>query len=304
VAAAVGATLGLLLAALPWLWMRAQTSAGPARAALRFDAAQPARVQFLALLRDGRRRLDAGDSDGAAAAFRAAEQLVPGRRGVRKLWEEAERRKQDAWQRSGQEKAIESKLEEARLSLTGRHYDEAEAAAQAVLTMSPGNTVADGILTAVKEGRARRRDRASSASAQAAARAVETAAPASRPDAAVRGLAAAPAAPPEVKDATLDLGFFSKQPEGSLLIYVNGRKVLQESFRFYEKAGLFRSRPTTGWVRRSFHLPAGNAEIRLYVTPRGSAAVVRTLAGTFAAGGARRLDVQLDDDGQVTAQLN
>jgi tRNA A-37 threonylcarbamoyl transferase component Bud32 len=304
VAVAVGAILSLLLAALPWLWMRAPTSARPARAALRFDAAQPARAQFLALLRDGRRRLDAGDPDGAAAAFRAAEQLVPGHRGARQLREEAERRQLDARQRSDQEKAIESKLEEGRLSLTGRHYDEAEAAAQAVLAMSPGNTVAEGILTSVKEGRARRRDRATSASAQAAARAVETASPALRPDAAARGLPAAPPAAPEIKDATLELGFFSKQPEGSLLIYVNGRKVLQEPFRFYEKAGLFRSRPTTGWVRRSFHLPAGNAEIRLYVTPRGSAAVVRTLAGPFAGGGTRRLDVQLDDDGQVTAQLN
>jgi hypothetical protein len=303
-AAVVGAVLGLLLAALPWLWMRSQSSTRPAGATSRFDAAQSARVQFLALVRDGRRRLDAGDPDGAAAVFRAAEQLVPGRSGVRRLREEAERRQHDTRQRIDQEKALESKLEEGRLALAGRHYDEAEAAAQAVLALSPGNTVAEGILASVKEGRSRRRDRAASASAQAAAHAVETTPPALRPDAAVRGSQALSPAPPDIKDATLELAFFSKQPEGSLLIYLNGRKVLQEPFRFYEKAGLFRSRPTTGWVRRSFHLPAGNAEIRLYVTPRGSAAVVRTLAGPFPGGAARRLDVQLDDDGQVTAQLN
>jgi len=113
---------------------------------------------------------------------------------------------------------------------------------------------------------------------------------------------AAPSA--EAKEATIELAFFSQLPEGSLMILVNGHKVLQESFRFYEKSGLFRSRPSTGWVRHSFHLAPGNVEIRVYVTPHDSAALVRNLAGNLPGGGSRRLDIQLTDSGQVSAQLN
>ncbi|HEV3455830.1 MAG TPA: hypothetical protein VHG32_04680, partial [Thermoanaerobaculia bacterium] len=65
-----------------------------------------------------------------------------------------------------------------------------------------------------------------------------------------------------------------------------------------------RSHPSTGWVRRTFHLPSGNAEIRVYVTPQGSAAVVRTLSGNVSGGATRRLDVKLTADGDVAAQLN
>jgi hypothetical protein len=87
-------------------------------------------------------------------------------------------------------------------------------------------------------------------------------------------------------------------------VYLNDRLVVQESFRFYEKGGLFRSRPTTGWVRRSIQLPAGSARLRVYVTPQGSAAVVRSLDGNFPGGASRRLDVKLDAAGQVTAELD
>ena len=125
------------------------------------------------------------------------------------------------------------------------------------------------------------------------------------PEAAPRGDQATSAPAPEAKDATLELAFFSRLPEGTLLVYVNGRKVLQEPFRFYEKTGLFRrSRAGTGWVRHSFSVKPGNAEIRLYVTPLGSAAVFRSLQGTFPGGSSRRLDVQLTDGGDVTTQLN
>ena len=88
------------------------------------------------------------------------------------------------------------------------------------------------------------------------------------------------------------------------MVYVNNRKVLQQAFRFYEKGGLFRSHPSTGWVRQSFRVPAGDAVIRLYVTPHGSAAVVRTLNGNFSGGSSRRLDAKLTGEGDVSAQLN
>jgi tRNA A-37 threonylcarbamoyl transferase component Bud32 len=304
-AVAAGLGVGLLLAGGLFVWIRSgQVPAPPAATAGHPEASQATRLQVLSLVRDGRHRLEAGDADGAAAAFRAAEQLMPGRRALRQLREEAELRQGDRRRRIDQERTIEAKLDEGRLALADRRYPEAEAAALAVLAMSPGNTVAEEILASVKEGRTRSKDRAAAAVARQQARTAAVTAPPVRPDAAPHVDQPPPSAAVEAKDATLELAFFSELPEGSLLIYVNGRKVMGDSFRFYEKGGLFRSRPTTGWVRRSFHLPAGSAEIRLYVTPHGSAAVVRTLSGNFTGGASRRLDAKLTEGGDVTAQLN
>jgi serine/threonine protein kinase len=304
-AAAAGLGVGLLLAAGLALWQRSgQAPDRRGSAAARPEASEATRRQVMGLVRDGRHRLETGDADGAAAAFRAAEQLLPGRRGLRRLREDAERQQTDRRQRIDQERTIGAKLDEGRLALADRRYPEAEAAAQAVLAMSPGNTVAGEILASVKEGRARSRDRAALAEARQQAHPVAVAAPPVRPDAAPRGDQAGPSAAAEVKDATLELAFFSQLPEGSLLVYVNDRKVLQQDFRFYEKSSFFRSHPSTGWVRQSFRVPAGDAVIRLYVTPHGSAAVVRTFKGNFPGGASRRLDAKLTGDGDVTAQLN
>jgi len=304
-AVAAGLGVGLLLAGGLLLWKPSGPAAvRPRAAAARPEASQATRLQALALVRDGRRRLEAGDADGAAAAFHAAEQLLPGRHALVQLRQEAERLQGDRRRRIDQERTIEAKLDEGRLALADRRYEEAEAAALTVLAMSPGNTVAEEILASVKEGRLRTRDRTAAAAARQQARTAQLATPPVRPDAAPRADQPATSPAVEAKDATLELAFFSALPEGSLLIYVNGRKVMQESFRFYEKAGLFRSHASTGWVRRSFHLPAGNTEIRVYVTPQGSAAVVRTLSGNFSGGASRRLDVKLADGGDVAAQLN
>jgi tRNA A-37 threonylcarbamoyl transferase component Bud32 len=303
---AAGIGLGLVIAGGLELWTRSWP-AGPAapRVGPAADrSADTTRVKVLELVREGRRRLEAGDPEGAAAAFRAAENLLPGRPGLRKRREEAERLQNDRRQRLDQQRTIAGKLDEGRLALADRRYEEAEAAAQAVLAMSPGNTVAEEILAEVKKGRTRSRDRASSSARQAALAA--TALPAAaRPEAAAsRGEQAAAPPAPEARDSTLELAFFSHLPAGTLMVMVNGHRVLTESFRFYEKSGLFRSRPTTGWVRRSLSVRPGTAEIRIYVTVQGNAAVVKTLSGNLPAGASRRLDVQLADSGEVSLQLN
>jgi hypothetical protein len=301
-AVVIAGVLGLGLAGGLMMWMRAQET--PRLQAAKLAAQDAARHQVLSLMAAGRLRLEAGDADGAIAAFRAADQLAPGHRGLLKLRTDAEHQQNDQRQRLGQELQIEVKLNEGRQALADRHYDEAEAAAQAVLVMSPGNTVAGDILNGVKAARARAHDRAAAALSAQAARPASAPQPAVSPVAAPRLDPAAAAAPAEAKEATLELAFFSQLPEGSLLIYVNGSKVLQESFRFYDKGSLFRSHPSTGWVRRSFHLKPGSVEIRLYVTPHDSAAVVKILNGNLPAGGARRLDVRLTEAGDVTYQLN
>ncbi len=300
-AVVIGGVLALGLAGALMMWTRTQET--PRAQAVKLAAQDAVRGQVLSLLADGRHRLEAGDADGAIAAFRAADQLAPGHRGLLKLRTDAEHQQVDQRQRLGQELQIEVKLNEGRQALADRRYDEAEAAAQAVLAMSPGNTVAGEILTGVNAARTRARDRAAARTALAARPAAAPLPPVS-PVTPARPETVPAAAPAEARDTTLELAFFSQLPEGSLLMYVNGGKVLQESFRFYDKGGLFRSHPSTGWVRRTFHLKPGNVEIRLYVTPHGSAAVVKILNGNLTAGAARRLDVRLTEAGEVTYQMN
>jgi serine/threonine protein kinase len=300
-AVVIGGVLGLGLAGALMMWTRTQET--PRAQAVKLAAQDAVRGQVLSLVADGRHRLEAGDADGAIAAFRAADQLAPGHRGLLKLRTDAEHQQVDQRQRLGQELQIEVKLNEGRQALADRRYDEAEAAAQAVLAMSPGNTVAGEILTGVNAARTRARDRAAARSALATRPAAAPLPPVS-PVTPARPEAVPAAAPAEARDTTLELAFFSQLPEGSLLMYVNGSKVLQESFRFYDKGSLFRSHPSTGWVRRTFHLKPGNVEIRLYVTPHGSAAVVKILNGNLTAGAARRLDVRLTEAGEVTYQMN
>ncbi|HVT59621.1 MAG TPA: serine/threonine-protein kinase [Thermoanaerobaculia bacterium] len=286
--------------------------AGAARAGSAIDQ-ESARQRMLFLLREGRRLQDAGDPDGALAAYRAAEQLDPGHQSLRRLRADAERQQAERRRRVGQEREIEARLTAGRQALAERRYDDAESAAAAVLQVSPGNTVAQDILAAVRDGRARHKERAGSSPAAraAAARAAEAAAAAhpepapGAPGTAGAARADAPqAVSPEVKEATLDLAFFTQLPEGTLMVYINGNKVLQEPFRFYERGNLFRAKPSTGWIRRSLHLPAGSAQLRVYVTAQGRAAEVRSLSGNFPGGASRRLDVQLSAGGDVTATLN
>jgi tRNA A-37 threonylcarbamoyl transferase component Bud32 len=302
VAILAGLVLGGGVAAAA-LWA-ARPPREPAAVGARWASEQEQRLRLASLVRDGRARLDSGDAAGAAASFRAAEQLAPGSRALRARLAEAEGQESAQRQRIGQERQIETKLDEGRQALKDRRYDEAEAAAQAVLAVSPGNTVAGAILDEARTGRARRRDQQLPVPVRPAATAAPVVAPPLvRPD--TRAQPAAPAPAPEAKDVAIDLNFDSQMPRGSLIIYANGRPVWREQFRFYEKESFFRSRPTPGTLHHDLHLAPGPVEIRVYVTPEGSAAVVKNLPPVTLAGGAtRRLDVRLSADGQVTAQLN
>jgi serine/threonine protein kinase len=263
--------------------------------------------QLVALLQEGRRLLDSGDPRSAAAVYREAQQLAPDRASIKQRLEAAEKLAADRDKQAGEEKTIADRLDDAHKALADRHWDDAEKAGQDVLQLSPGNTAAQDVLASVATARQRMKDR-SGASAQ-------TKVAGARPDTSVSlsatalqsapQKAAADSAPSEAaKDATLQLAFFSQLPEGSLMVYLNGKRILLESFRFYEKGGLFRPKPSTGWVRKSFTVAAGTAELRVYVTAQGRAAEVRNLNGNFLGGATRKLDVQLNDGGQVSASLN
>lgn len=271
-------------------------------------AADLKRFQLLALLRHAGQLLEAGDPQGAVAAYRAAQTVTPDRPGLRRRLREAEQRQRELSNRIDQEKQIGSKIEEAKQALVEKRYDDALAAAETVLQSSPGNTVAEGIQASVRKARARAKERAAPATARQAARAAEQGG-APRPDQA-RGTDPQAAAVPgagraaEAKDATLEVTFFSDLSAGTLIIYANDSQLMRQSFHFQKRGVLFLSKPDKGGLGRKLPIHPGNVILKVYVTPNGRAAQVKVVSGEFPAGGTRRLDIKLSEAGEVTARLD
>jgi serine/threonine protein kinase len=266
------------------------------------------RFQLLALLRQASQLLEAGDPQGAVAAYRAAQTVTPDRPGLRRRLGEAEQRQRELSNRIDQEKQIGSKIEEAKQALDERRYDDALAAAETVLQASPGNTVAEEVQASVRKARARAKERAAPATARQAAGAAEQGG-APRPDQArgtdpqaAAALGAGRAA--EAKDATLEVTFFSDLSAGTLIIYANDSQLMRQSFRFQKRGVLFLSKPDKGGLGRKLPIHPGNVTLKVYVTPNGRAAQVKVVAGEFPAGGTRRLDIKLSEAGEVTARLD
>ena len=103
-------------------------------------------------------------------------------------------------------------------------------------------------------------------------------------------------------DARLALSFSSQVPQGVVMIYRGSQRLLREEFRFREGSGL-RARGTAGGFERSLTIPAGDADLRVYVTPTGRPAVVKTISGNFPGGSARHLTIDVAQGGGVSLRL-
>jgi serine/threonine protein kinase len=204
-----------------------------------------------------------------------------------------------AAEQAARQKEIADRLENARQALDGKRYDEAVAAASAVLTLAPGNPDAQGILTAVDKAQERQRARLAASASPS---------PRPKPTAAAPPVAAPMSPPPTVvapvpTDATLAVDFFSNLPEGVLVVYVNKDQRMREPFKFRKKTGFLKSSPEKGRVQQTLTVPLGTADIRVYVTYENKRTEVKELSGNFPGGAVRTLHVTLNEDGSLGARL-
>jgi serine/threonine protein kinase len=253
-----------------------------------------------ALVQDAQRQLGRGDYAGAVGTLRKAEALAPENTVIRDMRQGSERSVELLAKARTQAETLEAQLELGRQALAAKRFTEAATAAMAALQLSPGQTEATELL-------------AKAQAAQAAARKRQQ-----KPAPATAGIPATVATLPapgpaepvpidtsgESKEATLVVSLFSQFPRGSMMVYVNGRRVLQEQLRFVERGGLFRSKTAPGELSRSLTVQPGTSEVRLYVTPEGKKAQVRTFTGNFPGGSSRTLEIRLSEAGDVTANLN
>ncbi|HEV7518823.1 MAG TPA: serine/threonine-protein kinase [Thermoanaerobaculia bacterium] len=199
------------------------------------------------------------------------------------------------------QKEIDDRLGQAREALTGKRYDEAVAAASAVLALDPGNPDARGIVAAVDKAEQRRNDRAAQARAAVPPRPkpADKLPPVSLPKTTPMLTVVAPVP----TEATLSVNLYSNLPDGVLVVYVNNSQVMLEPFSFWKKINWLRSEPKKGTVRKDIPVPVGTADIRIYVTYSGKRTEVKNLSGNFPGGAVRALNATLNEDGSLTARL-
>ena len=108
--------------------------------------------------------------------------------------------------------------------------------------------------------------------------------------------------PPDWSDLRIDL--FSQVPRGVVTVYAAGEQVMNQPFRFGKRTGLLRRKTGGGRLEAKRRLPAGETELRVYVTLPGRAAARRTLDVALPAGASRVLRILIDKDGEPSVQLD
>jgi eukaryotic-like serine/threonine-protein kinase len=259
-------------------------------------------------LREAEKLFSAGNYEQSLALLRQVLARSPGNQRARQYAEMAENAL--AGRAEAQRKGVEAEksLEAARLALSEKRYDDAVRAADQTLALDGGKVeaqqVKDQAVAKIAETRA--------AEAEAARKKREEKKPAAarRPATAVaqkpqQFTVATP--PPTVAvatgPATLRLSFDSPISEGSVMIYVNDEKVLQRTFDFSKKAGLFKRIEGTGTVEASMPIKGGSVTVKVWVSGKGlSSAAYTTATGQVPGGETRTLKLDYAK-GQLTARI-
>jgi hypothetical protein len=241
-------------------------------------------------LQEGKRRLQAGDAEGAVRAFAEAERLAPGFGAATQLRVHADATAEESARARALQSDIQQALARARDFAKLKQWEQSRAAAQEVLRLDGASLEAAALVDQAEAGIARRRSEP---------RAPVTPQPVTEPgDSPDSTSAAIPSG-----DAELAIDFQSEAPEGVLTIFVNGSQVMRESFRFVRRKGLFRSEAIAGNLQARRTIGAGDVGLKVYVTLGGRAARLVELGGTFAGGAQRTLHIRVTKEGEPSATL-
>ena len=290
VVGAAAAVSALLAAGGAFAWLRSLApQVGPS------DAADRARAQYVPLLQEARAELDAGHPDAAQAALARALPLAPGDPDLARMGKRI-RSQLDARERTASERQaqLQALLQSAQQALGAGDAASAAELARQVLALAPEDPGATALLAQAQAAEAARRRKEQLAAAAAASAGTRSTSPAGT---------AATGDPRATTPATLRVDFFTEQPEGVLTIYVDGKQILGEPFRFYKRTGLFRSRPAAGRIEASRQVPAGNSTLRIYVAPPKRAPVVKLVEVQLAGGSTRLLKIHFDKADELSVSL-
>jgi len=290
------ALLAVAAGAFGWLWWSA--SRVPGRDA-RQDEMQR---QVIDSVRTGRQALALNDPGTAAAAFRQAEALAPGKQKehLRIARMKAERQAQENGELAGQQlRELGDHVLLAQQALVGGRFDVALAESEAALLLKPDHAGAQAIRSAAQGG-LRQQEQAMKRRQQRATRTTETVTPPVTPEPAPAETAAPEEAAPQT--ANLRIHFQSDMPGvASIRVHVNGKSFYTGTVG--EKGGILR-KGKGGRADGGGDLPAGNAVIEFWVTPPGAKAEHQTRSGNFPGGSTRSLEIHLTAAGLISVSLN
>ncbi|HEX3527068.1 MAG TPA: serine/threonine-protein kinase [Thermoanaerobaculia bacterium] len=295
-AGGAAALLLLLAAAGGFLWL---SRTAPARGRSAQEDADHAR--FITLVQMGSQLLRSGDQMGAANAYREAERLAPKPEKIRRLRLAAEQKANEQGRLVGVEQQKIAYLQSSQQAIESRRWDDAVAAATAGLALDPADASLQQALAAAQTGQNRARERALAAARSAKKGQPEVAA------------TAQPVAPPTLTpresrpaepvshEATLRMTFESELSGAIVIVYAGATKVWQASIA--DHGGFLHRNRGGGSLDKTVQVPAGSTELKIYVTPPGQAARVKTLSGSFPGGASRTLTIRLPESKEPTVDL-
>jgi tRNA A-37 threonylcarbamoyl transferase component Bud32/tetratricopeptide (TPR) repeat protein len=293
----VAASLATLLAAASGWGLAQKTFETPApeTSAAPLFRLNPAHAE---LVRQAEELLAAGDAITAARLLGLAVEMAPHRTEVGRMHAEAvsqaEAQRAVLW-RDG---TVERLLLEAQQAQRQGRYSQAVRALRQAAELDPEQPAVQELLGRIESARSRYRASQEQASPEPT---VAPLVPEFVPP------AAPPVSPPEQplpdwSDLRIDL--FSQVPRGVVTVYAAGDQVMNQSFRFGKRAGLLRKKTGAGRLEAKRRLPAGDTELRVYVTLPGRAATRRTLNVSLPAGASRALRILIDTNGEPSVQLD
>jgi len=309
------ALLLVLVGGLGGAWLL-QTREEPVEAPPAEPQADP-RVQEL--IREGHRLLANGDPEQAAETFRDAERLAPDREEVRGWRHQAERLAEAYERLTERQRQLGQHLAAGEFALADGNFQEALAEVEEALELADDDeeavSQAEEIRRRAEEGLARRARQRREAERRRAAEEARRREAAAQEAAAATATDTEPAKseqsasePKPVGPPTLEMEFISEQPQGTLTIWMDERRLLNQSFRFVEKRGFLGLGGGEAYKGRLYLKPTavtpGTHILRVYVTPRGEAAQAEILEDvSFEPGAQRRLEIRFSAQGELSARI-
>lgn len=239
-------------------------------------------AQYLPMLRAARRHLDQGRPDLAQGHIDRALSVAPQAAPVLSL----QRKIEDAVAAAAAAEEERRRLalhDEAATALAAGRLNEAETALNELLEEAPE----DETTLALQEQLEAERQRA-----EAARRAAAAATP--PPVAEESEEASEDATPVAAAEFPLAITFFTEISRGEMRLWINDRLILNETFKFVEKVGLFKTIDRHGRFDAQIDVATGPVKVKVEVDPRGGKAVVGHFADQVEGGEPRVLEIRFD----------
>jgi hypothetical protein len=101
--------------------------------------------------------------------------------------------------------------------------------------------------------------------------------------------------------ATLQISFESELAGATIIVYVGKDKVWQASVA--DRGGFLHRNRGGGTIEKTVQVPAGSSDLKVYVTPPGQAARLKTVSGSFPGGTSRLLVIRLPESQNPSLEL-